>query len=202
MTGPAETPRARGPLRSPTFWLHHAALVVRQRVEARLQPLGVTYTQFTLLGSLSWLTRDDHVPTQQEVARHAGADRMMTSRVLRALEERGLLARDADQDDRRAVRLRLTPEGRDVLQRAVQVVAEVDAELFGADDGRERLLGDLQALAGRRFVVGAVGPRSVSGASGPGRPRRPATDPRPAHEDPSAGCGDVVDPPRPGVVSG
>jgi DNA-binding MarR family transcriptional regulator len=32
-------------------------------------------------------------PTQQAVADHAGADRMMTSKVVRSLEQRGLVTR-------------------------------------------------------------------------------------------------------------
>lgn len=44
-----------GPLRSPGFWLHHAALTWRAELDARLRPLGLTPTQFMLLGSAGWL---------------------------------------------------------------------------------------------------------------------------------------------------
>ena len=42
----------RGPLMSPGFWLHHAALAWRQAMEHRLRPLGLTPTQF--MGDLPW----------------------------------------------------------------------------------------------------------------------------------------------------
>ncbi|WP_322769495.1 hypothetical protein [Frankia sp. Cr1] len=56
-------PQAAGPLASPGFWLHRAGLAGTQGP-----------------------------PTRQDVAEFAGADRMMTSKVVRALEHRGLLS--------------------------------------------------------------------------------------------------------------
>lgn len=135
---------------SPGFWLHHAALEWRQRVDRALRPLGLTPTQFNLLGSIGWLDRTQpSPPTQQQVADHAGADRMMTSKVLRTLEERGLVTREPDLGDARSLRLHLSEEGRRLTSRAVRLVVAVDEELFGdsGDDLREQL----QAVAAHRL---------------------------------------------------
>ena len=121
-----------GPLLSPGFWLHHAALTWRAELDARLRPLGLTPTQFLLLASAGWLEYVDGPPTQQQVAEHAGADRMMTSRVVRTLEERGLLARQAHESHANALRLSLTPEGRSVVMQATQAARDVDAFFFGS----------------------------------------------------------------------
>jgi DNA-binding MarR family transcriptional regulator len=140
----------RGPLMSPGFWLHHAALEWRQRLDRALRPLGLTPTQFNLLGSIGWLDRTRPLPpTQQQVADHAGADRMMASKVLRTLEERGLIVREPDPDDARSLRLRLTGEGRRVTSQAVRLAVAVDEELFG--DGGEHLREQLQAVAAHRL---------------------------------------------------
>jgi DNA-binding MarR family transcriptional regulator len=140
----------RGPLMSPGFWLHHAALEWRQRLDRTLRPLGLTPTQFNLLGSIGWLDRTrPSPPTQQQVADHAGADRMMTSKVLRTLEERGLVTREPDPGDARSLRLRLTAEGRKVTSQAVRLAVAVDEELFG--DGGEHLREQLQAVAAHRL---------------------------------------------------
>ena len=143
-------PEPRGPLMSPGFWLHHAALEWRQRLDRALRPLGLTPTQFNLLASIGWLDRTrPSPPTQQQVADHAGADRMMTSKVLRTLEERGLVTRESDAGDARSLRLRLTDEGRRLTSRAVRRAVAVDDELF-ADRG-DQLREQLQEVAAHRL---------------------------------------------------
>jgi DNA-binding MarR family transcriptional regulator len=147
----SEAPGPRGPLMSPTFWLHHAALAVRHGVETRLKPLGLTYPQFCLLAATGWLTATEGPPTQQQVAHTSGADRMMASKVLRGLEERGLVQRQPHAEDARALRLSLTPEGRSLVTKAVHLVAEADAEFFGTGPERERLRERLTELAQHSF---------------------------------------------------
>lgn len=142
-----------GPLRSPGFWLHHAALTWRAELDARLRPLGLTPTQFMLLGSAGWLERESAVPpTQQEVAEHAGADRMMTSKIVRALHDRGLLTREADPDDARVLRLRPTEAGRELTRQAIAVVTELDVQFFGKDGQDQQVLrAELRRMAHLRF---------------------------------------------------
>jgi DNA-binding MarR family transcriptional regulator len=146
-TGPGEAPGPRGPLMSPGFWLHHAALAWLQALDAGLRPLGLTHTQFNLLGSVSWLTITQGAPTQQQAAELAGADRMMASKVLRTLEERGLVTRAADPADARTKRLVISGRGRALVHQAVQVAAEVDAAFFGAGPQREQMRASLEKMA-------------------------------------------------------
>jgi DNA-binding MarR family transcriptional regulator len=138
----------RGPLLSPGFWLHHAALEWRARLERNLSPLGLTVTQFNLLASTGWLARAGTPATQQQVADMAGADRMMASKVIRGLADRGLLVREPDPDDARALRLRVTPAGRELASRAVRIAVDTDEQIFGA--AGERLRADLRPIAAHR----------------------------------------------------
>lgn len=126
------TGRDSGPVASAGFWLHHAALTWRAELDNLLRPLGLTPTQFLLLASVGWLEHVDGSPTQQQVAEQAGADRMMTSKVVRVLEGRGLLARNAHESDARALRLSLTDEGRDLTRRATAIARDLDTRFFGA----------------------------------------------------------------------
>ncbi len=136
----------RGPLMSPGFWLHHAALAWKQLFERRLRPLGLTSTQFMLLSSVGWLTATTgQPPTQQEAADYAGADRMMTSKVLQTLAERGLVTREPDPADARVKRLRPTDEGRDLVRQGIRIAVDLDEELFAAD--AEGLRAALQRIA-------------------------------------------------------
>lgn len=138
----------RGPLRSPGFWLHHAALAWRRQLDASLADLPLTHTQFNLLASTNWLSRDGTGPTQQQAADLAGADRMMASKVFAKLEQRGLLERRTHPFDTRAKRLEVTADGRALVHRAVRIVAEIDEAIFGpAGTEREQLRDQLQHLA-------------------------------------------------------
>lgn len=138
-----------GPLASPGFWLHHAALTWRAELDTRLRPLSLTPTQFMLLASAGWLDRQSVAPTQQEVAEHAGADRMMTSKVLRDLDERGLLTRQPDPDDGRVLRIQLTPAGRDLTRKAIAAATDLDRTFFGTNPTSLRTT--LRRIAQHRF---------------------------------------------------
>ncbi|MEZ0067099.1 DNA-binding MarR family transcriptional regulator [Streptacidiphilus sp. MAP12-20] len=139
----------RGPHASPGYWLHHAALVWRQACEAGLGE--ATYPQFNVLSAVSLLAgTDGTAPTQQQVADFARMDRMMTSKLVRTLEERGLLTRAADPEDARRQRLALTAEGKEVLRTCIAAARRADEEVFGTGPDVEPLRERLRAVAERR----------------------------------------------------
>lgn len=104
-----------------------------------------------LLASLWWLERNGHPqPSQNRLADHAGTDAMMTSQVIRRLEERGLLERGVDPADGRARQLRLTPPGTALLAGALADVERTDESCFGAlGDRRGAFVADLATLDAR-----------------------------------------------------
>lgn len=133
-----------GPLASPGYWLHQAALAWKAELDNSLRQLDLTHTQFILLATIGWLeTIGGGPPGQQEVADGAGTDRQMTSRVVRTLEEHGLVARLAHESNARSLRLSLTMEGRELARKAITIAKDVDARFFGAapDDIRDALRG-------------------------------------------------------------
>jgi DNA-binding MarR family transcriptional regulator len=96
---------------------------------ATLRPFGLTHVQFVLLASLTWLDAEGPV-TQRSLAEHAATDEMMTSQVLRALEERGLVERAQHPSDGRARALRVTVAGRALANEAVVAVEACDRAFF------------------------------------------------------------------------
>src|SRR5690606_18366997 len=69
--------------------------------------------------------------------------------LLDALEQRGLVARSPAAEDRRALELHLTPEGRALLLRAARAQARHEARLvarLGGEKGRAQLLELLERL--------------------------------------------------------
>ena len=87
-----------GPEDSPGFLLWRVTLAWQRAMRAALAPHELTHVQFVLLASSWWLGRTE-APTQQGLAEHAGTDPMMTSQVLRKLEDRGLVTREQDPAD-------------------------------------------------------------------------------------------------------
>jgi len=136
----------RGPLASPGYWLHHAALAWRRELGARLRPLDLTPTRFDVLAALSHLSKADDAPSQQAVADFAGIDRMMTSKIVSALEADGMVSRTADG---RSNRLSLTQTGTELVARATAVARALDAELFDSGTERSALIDPLSALRQR-----------------------------------------------------
>jgi MarR family transcriptional regulator, organic hydroperoxide resistance regulator len=139
---------AEGPHNSPGFLLWHVSRRWQSLLAARLGEVDLTPAQFLVLGSLGWLHDvEKHTPTQRELAEHAGTDPMMTSQILRTLEERGLVTRKPDEEDARAVRVAPTSAGTKLVLSAVERVRAIDREVFDAKVPRRELVGLLRTLA-------------------------------------------------------
>lgn len=140
--------RFRSAWDSPGFLLWHASLRWQRQMAAALRPMGLTHVQFVLLASTWWLIAHGGQPSQRELADHAGTDVMMTSQVVRALQAKGLITREPDARDPRALRLGLTKQGEKAAQLALAAVESADEDYFQAVEDRPRLIGALRAMAG------------------------------------------------------
>lgn len=118
-----------GPEDSPGFLLWQVTNQWQAAQRAALRPYGLTHVQFVLLAALAWMDADGPV-TQRGLADTAATDPMMTSQVLRALEQRGLVERAVHPDDRRARALRATRAGRALANAAVADVEACDRRFF------------------------------------------------------------------------
>lgn len=98
---------------------------------AALKAFDLTHVQFVLLASLAWLETDEPV-TQRDLAAHAFTDPMMTSQVLRVLEQRGLVRRATHPSDGRARALSVTKAGATLVNRANAAVEICDRDFFAA----------------------------------------------------------------------
>jgi len=115
---------------SPGFLLWQLTNLWQQHIRAALAPLELTHVQFVLLASIAWLEQSGDYVNQAMLARHAHTDVMMTSQVLRALEQKGLITRAVHPSDTRAKVITLTEDGRVLAQQAMKVVESVDARFF------------------------------------------------------------------------
>ncbi|MFN8381151.1 MAG: MarR family transcriptional regulator [Anaerolineales bacterium] len=115
---------------SPGFLLWQVSSMWQRQINAGLKQFGLTHAQFVLLASLTWLASEEKPITQVDLASHAKMDVMMTSNVLRTLEEKGLVARNPHPTDTRAKSLAVTSKGRNLAEKAVQVVEKIDLDFF------------------------------------------------------------------------
>jgi MarR family transcriptional regulator, lower aerobic nicotinate degradation pathway regulator len=116
---PAPAPPA-GQRLNITDGLAQLAFVIHGRLELRAAEHGLSVIQARLLGVLR-----DRTPTMNELARILDLDKSSVSGLVDRAERRGLVVRIPSADDKRAVLVGLTDEGRSLVSRA--------AARFGGD---------------------------------------------------------------------
>ncbi|BAZ39684.1 putative HTH-type transcriptional regulator Rv2887 [Calothrix sp. NIES-4101] len=123
------------PDHSPGFLLWQVSNLWQRKMNSGLSKLGLTHVQFVLLAGIIWLNQGQETVTQAKLAAHAKTDIMMTSKVLRALEQRGLVKREIDAKDTRAKSLTVTQEGEDLAVAAIHIVNRIDHDFFSTLEG-------------------------------------------------------------------
>ncbi|TCD02116.1 MarR family transcriptional regulator [Pedobacter frigidisoli] len=120
----------KSPSDSPGYLLGQLTMLWQRKLKKVLDPLDLTQTQFVLLAALGWLSKNSDAVTQVDIANQSNADRMMVSKVLRTLQEKGFISRQEHQTDTRAKIIRLTATGEIVLQKALVSVENADIDFF------------------------------------------------------------------------
>ena len=120
----------KSPDDSPGYLLAQLTLLWQRKQKKALDPLGLTHTQFVLLSSIAWLSKDNESVTQVDIASFNNFDRMMVSKVLSTLESKGLIYRQEHSTDTRAKIVRITSNGKEILQSALSQVENADIEFF------------------------------------------------------------------------
>jgi DNA-binding MarR family transcriptional regulator len=89
--------------------------------------------------------------SQQTLVQASGRDKGQVARMVKELEAQGLLTREADPDDGRSQRLRLTAAGRAACERFRRHEAAIAQRMFGAMSARElqALIDQLTAMRAR-----------------------------------------------------
>jgi MarR family transcriptional repressor of emrRAB len=100
--------------------LMRSARLLRHHIDAALVPFDLNMSQYLVLSMLS--TEDAPPPMPSELSATIDATRTQMTRLLDALEGRGLLRRDTVAHDRRSLALSLTPAGHALLERAQPAV--------------------------------------------------------------------------------
>jgi DNA-binding MarR family transcriptional regulator len=103
-------------------WLMKRALMsIAQEADRRLSPKGITQAQWAALFMLARC----RASTVAELARETQSDPGAMTRLLDRLEAKGFCRRQRSTEDRRVVRIELTPEGELAAQEVPVVLAQV-----------------------------------------------------------------------------
>ena len=142
---------------------------LRRAQAQRLAPLGLTPAQER---ALRMITRSEEPLRMTELADQLGIVPRSVTTVVDALERAGLVRREIDPHNRRAIRLHLTDRGlavRDDMREARRSAAEDLFAPLPADD--RRALGELLGQLDQEPAA-TGGDGAGRGRSGPGRPGR------------------------------
>ena len=126
----------KSPKDSPGYLLGQLTMLWQRKQKKVLDPLDLTQTQFVLLAALGWLSKKSDAVTQVDIANQSNCDRMMVSKVLRTLEDKGFITRKEHETDTRAKAIRLTTVGEVVLQKAIVEIENADLDFFAALDNK------------------------------------------------------------------
>ncbi|WP_406499271.1 MarR family transcriptional regulator [Streptomyces sp. NBC_00846] len=125
--------------------INRCAALLQQAEDAPLRAAGLTRAEFDLLGAVR---RTDRELTPGELARETFSSGAAVTKRLRVLQERGLVERRSDVRDRRVAHVRLTEEGREMVDRLLpRQLAYERTVLSGFDEqARSRLSAQLSEL--------------------------------------------------------
>ena len=126
------------------FPMYVCAKEIVKRYRPFLDPLDLTYTQYIALLIL-W-ERDGL--SVKDLGDRMFLDSGTLTPLLRKLEEKGYVSRTRDPTDERSVVVTLTPEGRDLREKAVTIPASVGACMKISEQDAVALYGILGRLMG------------------------------------------------------
>ena len=119
---------------STTHLLHRAGQLAEDLFARSIGEIGITARQFVVLSVVESI--ED--PSQTALCEISGIDRSTLADIVRRLVSRGLLSRRRTRQDARMYAVRLTPEGKDVLERALPIAKKVDDMLVESLSAEQR----------------------------------------------------------------
>ena len=125
--------------------LRRAWYGLNQAFRRRIAHLGLTPDQFTALRTL---LEHDGI-SQRQLTSLMSSDPNTVASLLERMEKADLIQRQAQEQDRRANRVRVTPSGKSKYEQAREIAVTLQSEILGAlpADAREKFLANLNKIA-------------------------------------------------------
>jgi DNA-binding MarR family transcriptional regulator len=171
------------PENSVGFLVKRCGIVMTQVAERTFEAHQISFTQWMVL---MWLTQRPHAsPT--ELSAHLGHDMGALTRMVDELERDGMVRRDRSRQDRRAVEIAVTPEGRRVAYAGKRLMVDLLNELVAPYSKAEvdALISLLQHLLSRlQNTAGLSQPADPESALSDRRGKRRSTSTTPKRSRP------------------
>ncbi|MDF0490690.1 MarR family transcriptional regulator [Sphingomonas sp. H39-1-10] len=133
--------------RAPGRMLRRLEQDIKTLLERRFAVEDITFTQWIALK----VVRDGAISNPGELARELNITTGATTRLIDTLEERGLILRDRNAEDRRVVGLKVTPAGEAMVAKIGQIVVAGWNELIA--DFEEDEVTQFASMLSRLLVV-------------------------------------------------
>ncbi len=127
------------------FLLHRPSLMWRERLDRALAPLGLTVMHYGVLRLLEL----NLVEYQQQIGLRLDLDPSRVVELMNTLEERALIQRLRNEQDKRKYSLSLTPKGRKTLSRAKTIANKEQTDFLSvlSENEQKSLFQSLWKLA-------------------------------------------------------
>jgi len=164
---PTIGPRLPGPpkelLSSNTFLLKRLGFAAKEGSHNAFEGTGLSAFHFAVLA----LLEEDPRETQAMIADALGYDRSHIVRLLDELEERELVVRKRDLEDRRRHLVKMTPEGKKMLAKLRAIMVKLEDDFLAPLDEAQRetlhmLLSELMSYHDPRCALSSPAPPAES----------------------------------------
>lgn len=119
------------------FWLFHQIIHLSKYQEMKkMEALDLKPGQ---AGILFMLACDGRL-SQRELAQKLGITPPSMTVALRKMEERGLIVREADEEDQRIIRIQISSKGKECIEEIQKIMNEMEQILYGNMNQEERIL--------------------------------------------------------------
>ena len=104
----------------------------QRKMNKALKDVDLTHAHFALLSGVAWLEKHEDQISQIKLADFTQTNAMVTSKIIRILENKGFIERMSSNGDTRAKYVHLTEKGLSTLEKASKITEEVNQEFFEA----------------------------------------------------------------------
>lgn len=133
------------PEASTGYLLWQISSLRQRKINVELTDIDLTHPQFVVLAGIHWLKQNNKIVNQVLLIKFTKMDKSVISSILKLLEKKEIVIREINPQDTRAKTLALSKIGNIRLEKAMEIINQVDLEFFdktviNIDDLNELLL--------------------------------------------------------------